>query len=109
MVEVAPGGISHRAGIRVSDRLVEINGESIEALSHTEVVEKIVQAGQSLMLLLVDHEADQYYKSRNMRPTAAMATVEYLPHEPRIAKLTKGPNGFGFLLKEDSLERGTTI
>lgn len=109
MVEVAPGGISHKAGIRVNDRLVEINGESIEGLSHPEVVEKIVQAGTSLMFLLVDHETDDYYKNRNVRPTAAQATVMYLPHKPRIAEMTKGPGGYGFLLKEDSLEKGAML
>lgn len=109
MVEVAPGGISHKAGVRVDDRLVEINGESIEGLTHPEVVEKIVQAGQSIMFLLVDDEADDYYKRRNMRPTAAEATSMYLPHKPRIAAMTKGPGGYGFLLKEDTMERGTTL
>lgn len=109
MVEVTPGGISHKAGVRVDDRLVEINGESIEGLSHPEVVEKIVQAGHSLMFLLVDDEADDYYKRRNLRPTAAEATSMYLPHKPRIADMTKGPGGYGFLLKEDTVERGTTL
>lgn len=109
MVEVAPGGISHKAGIRVNDRLVEINGESIEGLPHHEVVEKIVQAGHSMMLLLVDHEANDYYKSKKMRPTAAVASVKYLPHEPRVAEMTKGHDGYGFVLKEDSMERGMTL
>lgn len=109
MVEVAPGGISHKAGVRVNDRLVEINGESIEGLTHTEVVEKIVQAGQSLMFLLVDREADDYFKRRNIVPTAAEATIMYLPLKPRIAEMTKGPTGYGFLLKEDPVEGGTTL
>lgn len=109
MVEVAPGGISHKAGVRVNDRLVEINGESIEGLTHPEVVEKIVQAGQCLMFLLIDHEADDYFKRRNMRPTAAEATITYLPLKPRIAEMVKGPTGYGFLLKEDRVERGTTL
>lgn len=109
MIEVTPGGISHKAGVRVNDRLVEINGESIEGLSHPEVVEKIVQAGTSLMFLLVDHETDDYYKRRSMRPTVSEATVKYLPHKPRIADMTKGPGGYGFLLKEDTVERGTSF
>lgn len=109
MVEVTPGGIGHKAGVRVNDRLVEINGESIEGLTHTEVVEKIVQAGQALMLLLVDHEADDHFTRRNMRPTAAEATIVYLPLKPRIAEVTKGPTGYGFLLKEDRMEIGKTV
>lgn len=109
MVEVVSDGISHQAGVRVNDRLVEINGESIEGLLHNEVVEKITQAGHILMFLLVDNEADEYYKRRNVRPTAAEATIMYLPYEPRIAEMTKGRSGYGFLLKEDSVERGTTL
>lgn len=107
MVEVTPGGIGHKAGVRVNDRLVEINGKHIEGLSHTEVVEKILHAGQNLMLLLVDRQADDHYRRENSRVTAALASVQHLPHQPRIADMTRGPSGYGFVLKEDPVEGGT--
>lgn len=106
MTEVTLGGVSHKAGIRLNDRLVEVNGENIEALPHTQVVEKIRQAGSSIMFLLVDREANEYYKRRNTRITSSLATVNYLPHKPRIVELTKGSGGYGFVLKEDFAEKG---
>lgn len=106
MTEVTVGGTSHKAGVRLNDRLVEINGENIEALSHIQVVEKMKQAGSSMMFLLVDREADEYYKRKNMRITASLATVNYLPHKPRIVEMTKGSGSYGFLLKEDFAEKG---
>lgn len=101
MTEVTPGGISHKAGIRLNDRLVEVNGEKIEGFSHTQVVAKIQQAGSSVMFLLVDREANEFYKRKNMRIMASLATINYLPHKPRIVEMTKGSHGYGFMLKED--------
>lgn len=106
MTEVTPGGISHKAGIRLNDRLVEINGVNIEALPHTQVVQKVQQAGSSVMFLLVDREADEYYKRKNTRITASLAAVNYLPHKPRIVEMTKGSRGYGFMLKEDFVDKG---
>lgn len=106
MTEVTPGGISHKAGIRNKDRLVEINGENIEGLSHTQVVQKVKQAGSNIMFLLVDREANEYYKRKNTRITSSLATVSYLPHKPRVVEMTKGSGGYGFLLKEDFVEKG---
>lgn len=95
---VTPGGVAQNAGINVNDRVVEINGENIEGLSHQQVVDKITKAGNSLMLLLVDKETDEYYKSKSKKIAAWMATVKHLPHKPRIADVRKGPQGFGFTL-----------
>lgn len=103
---MTPGGISHEAGIRLNDRLVEINGENVEALSHTQVVQKIHEAGSSIMFLLVDREAKEYYKRKNTRITASLATVNYLSHKPRIAEMTKGSRGYGFILKNDFVDKG---
>lgn len=106
MTEVTPGGTGHKAGIRPNDRLLEINGENIEGLSHTQVVAKIQQAGSSIMFLLADRETNEYYKRKNMRITASLATVNYLPHKPRVVEMTKGSRSYGFMLKEDFVEKG---
>ncbi|XP_061735159.1 Na(+)/H(+) exchange regulatory cofactor NHE-RF3 isoform X1 [Nerophis ophidion] len=101
VTEVVPGSTSDRAGVKVNDRLVEINGENVESAGHEQVVDKIKTAGNSLMFLLVDNEADRYYQSVHMNITARFATTKCLPHHPRIVYLTKGPGGYGFLLKEE--------
>lgn len=95
--EVTPGGIAHNAGMKEQDRVVEINGENIEKLSHSQVVNKI-KDNNSLMLLLVDKTTDEYYKGKYKKIGTELATVKHLPHKPRFANITKGPMGFGFTL-----------
>ncbi|XP_033473522.1 Na(+)/H(+) exchange regulatory cofactor NHE-RF3 isoform X2 [Epinephelus lanceolatus] len=101
MTEVIQGGVADRAGVCVNDRLLEINGENVEGATHDQVVEKIKLAGSSMMFLLVDQETDRHYQSKNMKMGAWLATTKYLPHKPRVVNLTKGPDGYGFLLREE--------
>lgn len=105
--EVSPGGIAHKAGVKANDRLVEINGENIEGCSHNQVVDKVNTAGNRIVFLLVDEEADEYYKNKKIK--ACFATIKYLPHKPRIIELTKGSEGFGFLLRAYSTEGNAII
>ncbi|KAF7658883.1 hypothetical protein LDENG_00005640 [Lucifuga dentata] len=90
MTEVSPGGVAERAGVKVSDRLLEVNGENIEGSTHEQVVEKIKLAGSTLMFLLVDEETDKYYQNKRIKP--------------RIADITKGSDGYGFFLRQDPKE-----
>ncbi|KAM9851227.1 Na(+)/H(+) exchange regulatory cofactor NHE-RF3 [Aulostomus maculatus] len=109
MTEVIMGGVADKAGVTVNDRLLEVNGENIEKSTHEQVVDKIKLAGNSLMFLLVDEETDRYYQNKHIKLSAWLATTKYLPHKPRIVNLTKGPDGFGFLLREESSEPGHII
>ncbi|KAM9347100.1 Na(+)/H(+) exchange regulatory cofactor NHE-RF3 [Symphorus nematophorus] len=109
MTEVIPGGVAHRVGVRAKDRLVEINGENIENCTHDEVVDKIKLAGSSLMFLLVDEETDKFYQNKRIKIGAWLATTKYLPHKPRLINITKGSDGYGFLLKEEPNQTGHFI
>ncbi|XP_041857960.1 Na(+)/H(+) exchange regulatory cofactor NHE-RF3 [Melanotaenia boesemani] len=109
MTEVISGGVAHRAGVRVKDRLLEINGENVENLTHDQVVEKIRQVGNSMMFLLTDEETDKFYQSKQTKIGAWLATVKYLPHTPRIINMTKGSDGYGFLLREEPKQPGHFI
>lgn len=109
MSDVIPGSVAHKAGVRVNDHLLEVNGENVEALSHDEVVDKIRLAGSSLMFLLADSEAYEYYKNKRIKIGASLATVEYLPHKPRVINITQGSDGYGFLLSEEPRLTGKAI
>lgn len=61
------------------------------------------------MLLLMDEDADKFFKSEGIQPSAAHATVNHLPHKPRIADMTKRSDGYGFLLKEDPKRAGKRL
>lgn len=109
MTDVIPGGVAHRAGVRVNDRLLELNGENVEDFSHDEVVDRIRLAGSSLMFLLADNEAYEYYKDKRIKIGASLASFEYLPHKPRIINITKGSDGYGFLLSQEPKLTGKAV
>ncbi|CAL8322433.1 unnamed protein product [Merluccius merluccius] len=102
MTQVSPGGVAAQAGVKTNDRLLQVNGDDVEDATHEQVVEKIKQAGSSLMFLLAEEDTHRYYLNNGIKIGAAMATVKHLLHKPRIINLTKGPDGYGYLLKEGS-------
>ncbi|XP_031725438.1 Na(+)/H(+) exchange regulatory cofactor NHE-RF3 [Anarrhichthys ocellatus] len=110
MTEVIRGSVADRAGVSVNDRLLEFNGEDVEGSTHDQVVDKIrLAGGSSIMFLLVDEETDRHFRSKHMKIGTWLATAKYLPHKPRIIQLTKGPDGYGFLLKEKKNQAGHFI
>lgn len=109
MTEVVPGGAADRAGVKTNDRILEVNGENIEGSTHDQVVDKIKLAGGSIMFLLVDEETDRYYQNKRMQIGAWLATTKYLPHKPRIINMTRAPDGYGFLLREEPNQTGKAI
>ncbi|XP_018533784.1 Na(+)/H(+) exchange regulatory cofactor NHE-RF3 [Lates calcarifer] len=109
MTEVVPGGAADRAGVKTNDRILEVNGENIEGSTHDQVVDKIKLAGGSIMFLLVDEETDRYYQNKRMQIGAWLATTKYLPHKPRIINMTRAPDGYGFLLREEPNQTGHLI
>ncbi|XP_076603837.1 Na(+)/H(+) exchange regulatory cofactor NHE-RF3 isoform X1 [Chaetodon auriga] len=109
MTDVIPGEVAHRSGVNTKDRLLEINGENVDDSTHDEVVEKIRQAGSSLMFLLADEETDKHYKNKHMKIGAWLATTKYLPHKPRIINMIKGSDGYGFMLREEAKQTDKSI
>lgn len=109
MTDVIAGGVAHRAGVRVNDRLLEVNGECIEGSTHEQVVDKIKLTGSSIMLMLADEETDRYYQDKHMKMGRWSVTVKYLPHKPRVVDITKGSDGFGFLLREEPKQTGKAL
>ncbi|KAG1945508.1 Na(+)/H(+) exchange regulatory cofactor NHE-RF3 [Pimephales promelas] len=109
MTEVVSGSVADQAGVKIGDRLVEINSENVESLTHDQTVQKVKAAGDRVMLLLVEEDAEKYFKSKSIRPGVAHATVRHLSHKPRIADMIKRSDGYGFILKEDPERSGHYI
>ncbi|NWW13112.1 NHRF3 protein, partial [Oreocharis arfaki] len=103
------------AGLKDSDILVAVNGERVDGLDHESVVGKIKQSEEKISLLVVDKETDSmyklaqvspfsyYYKAQDPTPAKTeervdLHTEQKVNHKPRICKMVKGPNGFGFSL-----------
>ncbi|NWJ06595.1 NHRF3 protein, partial [Crypturellus undulatus] len=112
--DVDSGSPAAKAGLKEKDILVAVNGEQVEALDHGQVVEKIKQSEEKITLLVVDKETDTMYKLAQISPSSYYHKVqdpspakteekvelhtEQKVDKPRICKMVKGPNGFGFNL-----------
>ncbi|NXF21686.1 NHRF3 protein, partial [Rhodinocichla rosea] len=113
--DVNPGSPAAMAGLKDSDILVAVNGKRVDGLDHESVVGKIKQSEERTSLLVVDKETDSmyklaqispfsyYYKAQDSTPVKMEERVELhteqkVNHKPRICKMVKGPNGFGFSL-----------
>ncbi|XP_026877909.2 Na(+)/H(+) exchange regulatory cofactor NHE-RF3 [Electrophorus electricus] len=109
MVDVLAGGVADKAGVKVDDRLVEINGENVEGATHDQIVAKVKAAGTSVMFLLVDGDTDKYYRNKHITLGAGLATVKHLPYTPRSVEMTKEHDGYGYFLMEDPAMPGHFI
>ncbi|NWV84201.1 NHRF3 protein, partial [Dasyornis broadbenti] len=113
--DVNSGSPAAVAGLKDNDILVAVNGERVDGLDHESVVEKIKQSEAKTSLLVVDKETDTmyklaqispfsyYYKAQDPNPAKIEERVELhteqkVNYKPRICKMVKGPNGFGFSL-----------
>ncbi|XP_069492112.1 Na(+)/H(+) exchange regulatory cofactor NHE-RF3 isoform X2 [Ambystoma mexicanum] len=67
--DIDPGSPADKSSLKDRDRLVAVNGESVEALQHEEVVEKIRQSGDKASLLVVDIETEKLYDMAGVCPS----------------------------------------
>ncbi|XP_054615107.1 Na(+)/H(+) exchange regulatory cofactor NHE-RF1 [Dunckerocampus dactyliophorus] len=61
---------AERAGLQPKDRIVQVNGVSVEGKTHSEVVATIKAGGDETHLLVVDPETDAFFKRCRVAPTA---------------------------------------
>lgn len=79
------------AGLRKNDRIIEVNYALVGAESHRQVVSRIkegvtrngVNYPEEVVLLVVDEETDDYYKSKNLAVRSSDPNVEKLETEIR--------------------------
>ncbi|XP_030059617.1 Na(+)/H(+) exchange regulatory cofactor NHE-RF3 isoform X2 [Microcaecilia unicolor] len=125
---IEAGSPAKKAGLKDNDRVVAVNGESVEELQHEDVVEKIRLGGEKASLLVVDKETDEMYMLAGISPflykreihrvvktgapsvtavsfQAQVAAPTLTPqdsgavkYKPKLCTLVKGSNGYGFHL-----------
>ena len=76
--KVDDGSPAEAAGLRENDRIIEINDENIGQSSHKEVVGKIKANPNETKLLVVDADAEKYYKDRNITVAHHMSNVIFI-------------------------------
>ena len=72
-----PGGVAERAGFRVDDQLLAVNGNDMRGLGHQQAVELIRNAGNDLEVLIA-REQDQ--QSREERQAVSRSRTRVNPN-----------------------------
>uniref|UniRef100_A0A8C3M2I5 Na(+)/H(+) exchange regulatory cofactor NHE-RF1 n=1 Tax=Chrysolophus pictus TaxID=9089 RepID=A0A8C3M2I5_CHRPC len=68
---VDPDSPAEAAGLRAQDRIVEVNGMSVEGKQHADVVAAIKAGGDETKLLVVGTLADEFFKKCRVVPSEA--------------------------------------
>ena len=50
---MAQGGGAEKAGVNIGDRIIEINRQSVEGISHERVIEMIKSSGDSVEMTIL--------------------------------------------------------
>ncbi|KAM6972512.1 Na(+)/H(+) exchange regulatory cofactor NHE-RF2 [Aplochiton taeniatus] len=74
-----------RADLRSQDRLVEVNGLSVEGLKHSEVVGLIHEGEKETRLLVVDPHTDDLFKRLGVTPNSSHVKEVYVD-EPIVSE-----------------------
>ncbi|XP_040906756.1 PDZ domain containing 3b isoform X2 [Toxotes jaculatrix] len=118
--EMDRGSPAERAGMQDGEILLEINGESVETLTHEEIVDRVRKSGQKVSLTSITPQGLEFYTQLGLSPLlfceddaaekekescvrateaeeSAQKEMDGL-RKARLCSLQKGPLGFGFNL-----------
>ncbi|XP_045432150.1 Na(+)/H(+) exchange regulatory cofactor NHE-RF4 isoform X1 [Pipistrellus kuhlii] len=98
---LSPGGAAERAGVPPGARLLEVNGLSVEQLTHSQLRRRLRRSGAQVTLLVAAPEVEEQCRRLGVPLAAPLAEGWALPAGPRRLHLQEGPRGFGFLLREE--------
>ncbi|KAH0950084.1 hypothetical protein HN011_007203 [Eciton burchellii] len=76
--KVDDGSPSQAAGLRQGDRIIEVNEIDIANETHNQVVERIKAFASETKLLVVDQEADDYFRDNNIVIKGSMSNVKVI-------------------------------
>ncbi|XP_025946370.1 Na(+)/H(+) exchange regulatory cofactor NHE-RF1 [Apteryx rowi] len=96
---VEAGSPAERSGLRAGDRLLEVDGDNVEAESHQQVVER---AGRGFP----SSSTQRLGSPQRRRPGSRPCWKEL---RPRLCHMKKGPNGYGFNLHSDKSRPGQYV
>ncbi|XP_025086043.1 Na(+)/H(+) exchange regulatory cofactor NHE-RF1-like isoform X2 [Pomacea canaliculata] len=88
---IDPNSPAETGGLRENDRIIEVNGENIESLAHSAVIQKIKAGGDKTSMLVADQETDKFYKNRGQRISSSMPNVRVYTTPPRSSETARVP------------------
>uniref|UniRef100_A0A8C2KSW8 PDZ domain containing 3a n=1 Tax=Cyprinus carpio TaxID=7962 RepID=A0A8C2KSW8_CYPCA len=101
-------GPAERAGVQNGDRLIWINGAMISALSYAALSKKVKKCEEHVTVLVIDSRSEDCYNRMGLPIIPVFAKTHNLPYRPKTLHLTQGPQGYGFLLRQEKLRSGRT-
>lgn len=91
--KVDEGSPAEAAGLKQGDSIIEVNGVNIADENHKQVVLRIKAIPNETKLLVVDSEAEKYFKANNIIVKGTMTNVVNLKTPSEDGKLTEEING----------------
>ncbi|KAL1249726.1 hypothetical protein QQF64_020731 [Cirrhinus molitorella] len=90
--KIVENGAADKAGLRVHDRIIEVNGRSLSVVTHDQAVEAFQSAKKPIEVQILRRTAHKTCKT--LKPTRGMdnstqtnITMKYLKHIENLAKL----------------------
>jgi len=80
---------AYKAGLKIGDRIVEVNGRNVDGEKSKKVVDRIRMSGHVVCLLVVDPKTDGFYRKKAVSVTASLATEFYAPRDQQYAPTDK--------------------
>ncbi|XP_067296267.1 NHERF family PDZ scaffold protein 4b isoform X2 [Pseudorasbora parva] len=108
-VSPVKGGAAERAGVRKGDRLIWMDGAMASELTHSAISKMVKKCSNHMTVLVIDSDSEKSYTNRKMPILPAMADTESMPFRPRRLHLVLGPEGYGFLLRQEKVGAGRTV
>uniref|UniRef100_A0A8C1GEZ5 PDZ domain containing 3b n=1 Tax=Cyprinus carpio TaxID=7962 RepID=A0A8C1GEZ5_CYPCA len=108
-VSSVKGGAAERAGVKKGDRLIWIDGAMVSELTHSAISKMVKKSNSHMTMLVIDSDSEKSYARRKMPILPAMANAENMPYRPRRLHLVMGPEGYGFLLRQEKTGTGRSI
>ncbi|KAK7173138.1 hypothetical protein R3I93_003071 [Phoxinus phoxinus] len=107
-VSPVKGGAAEKAGVRKGDRLIWMDGAMACGLTHSAISRMVKKCSDHMTVLVIDSESEKSYACRKMPILPALADAENMPYRPHRLHLVLGPEGYGFVLRLETVGAGRT-
>ena len=87
IVKIFDDSPAEAASLKEGDILIEVNGINIANETHQQVMQRIIAGGDQTILLVLDREGDDYYKSKGMMISSELSIVRQCSNPP-IGKMS---------------------